>query len=125
MVAADYWEVDDRGYPSFEEREGRSAVLVRTSAGADAYGRAVAAQALGDEALDIGELKRVQPYQVERRKLAAARAVGFRLAGAAIPSWAGFSRARWILAQPRVAVRQAVGSFKRGIRKPTGPGLPR
>jgi coenzyme F420 hydrogenase subunit beta len=117
VVAADMWETDERGYPSFAEGDGQSAVIVRTRAGAAIYDHAVGSAQLSDKALDIDQLKRVQPYQVERRKFAVARGLGFRAAGVPVPSWRGFSRLRWVAAQPVVAARQAVGSFRRGRRR--------
>lgn len=125
VVAADIWKTDERGYPTFEERDGRSAVIVRTSTGATLYDQAVASGQLSDGHLDLGDLKQVQPYQVERRKFAAARSVGFRAAGASVPSWPGFSRLRWVLAQPVTAARQAYGSYRRGRRRSSAVGHPR
>ncbi|MGY1670998.1 Coenzyme F420 hydrogenase/dehydrogenase, beta subunit C-terminal domain [Geodermatophilus sp. SYSU D00710] len=114
VVAADYWKTDDKGYPTFEEMDGRSAVIVRTSIGSELFETAVKTEHLSYQQLDLEDLKRVQPYQVERRKFAAVRGLGFRLAGLPVPSWRGFKRYRWAWRHPVFAARQAVGSFRRG-----------
>ncbi|HEX5378160.1 MAG TPA: Coenzyme F420 hydrogenase/dehydrogenase, beta subunit C-terminal domain [Phenylobacterium sp.] len=73
ISCADAWYGDEAGYPSFEERDGRSLVLTRTARGDRFLDEAIAARALEVEALDIGEIDRMQPSQAQRKRLVRAR----------------------------------------------------
>ena len=47
ISVGDFWEVDERGYPQFEERDGRSVVIVRTRLGLDLIHRAMTSDVAG------------------------------------------------------------------------------
>ena len=115
VVAADIWETDDRGYPVFAEGDGTSALIVRTEQGRTLLDHC--ATALHMEGMDLRELKDVQPMQVDRRRMAWARGMGFRAAGGHAPRWPGFSTWRFAPRQPVRALRQARGSWSRARRR--------
>jgi coenzyme F420 hydrogenase subunit beta len=66
ISVGDAWNSAD-GYPTFEENEGRSFVLVRTQKAASVVGRTFENNILHGDLLDIGKISRMQPYQYLRR----------------------------------------------------------
>jgi coenzyme F420 hydrogenase subunit beta len=113
LVAADFWQTDERGYPSFAEGDGVSAILARTRRGAEVLAEAVAAGVLETQALDVDALAAVQPFQVTRRSTLWGRLLGTRLAGRPVPRYRGFALWRHALRAPLAQVRTARGSFSR------------
>lgn len=79
VVCADAWYGKD-GYPDFAERDGRSLIVARTQQGAELIAAAVKDQTLAMQPLAVDEIALMQPYQLNRKRLAAARAVATRLA---------------------------------------------
>jgi len=113
IVAADYWTVDDRGYPVFIEGDGVSALIARTQTGLDTVLRAAAAGVIHLETIEMDSLDRVQPLQRERRRYLAARLLGSRLAGRSVPRYRGFSLLRLSLGEPKRALTVLRGAFSR------------
>lgn len=117
VVAADIWETDARGYPIFAEGDGVSALMVRTARGDELLSRC--AGDLHVESTDLAALKRAQPMQIERRRMAWARGMGRRAAGRHAPAWPGFITWRFVASQPLRSLRQARGSWSRARRRRT------
>jgi coenzyme F420 hydrogenase subunit beta len=113
IVAADLWESDERGYPSFVEREGVSALLARTPRGLALVREAIAAGVLDATPLDIARLASVQPLQVDRREMLLGRLVGAVLAGGRIPRYRGFALLRLALPRWRETLRVGRGTYRR------------
>lgn len=113
ITAADYWAADENGYPVFAEGDGVSALIARTSRGAEVVKRAIAAGILVVEPLDIDDLARIQPLQRDRRETLLGRTVGQRAAGVRPPRYRGFGLARLALARWRDVVRTARGTYSR------------
>ncbi len=89
LACADAWYGDESGYPSFDEAEGRSLIMVRTGAGEALLAAAIGAGVVAAEPLPVGDIVRMQPHQGRRKQLVASR-----LAAAAVlfqprPSVAG------------------------------------
>ena len=59
IVFADAWEADERGYPLFEERDGRSLVLVRTVRGREILEEAVEQDQINLGPFDISDLEKL------------------------------------------------------------------
>jgi len=91
IVFADAWEADERGYPLFEERDGRSLILVRTPKGQTILEGAVRESHIAVEPFDIAELEKIQPGQTGRRRALLARLLALRLLGKPTPQYQGFS----------------------------------
>ena len=121
LVACDNWEVDEQGYPVFDEGDGRSGLLVRTERGRELFHAALEAGVLAGEPLEAGRIAAVQPGQTWRRDNLAARLLGARIAGAPIPVFRGFPLLRLALRHPRQSLRSARGSWRRarvaGLRR--------
>ena len=101
ITAADFWEADESGYPTFQEQDGRSALIVRTAYGQRVLKEAVAAGVLEIEPLDLDDLARVQPLQVTRRSTLLGRLIGSRLSGRDVPRYRGFPLLRLALRHVR------------------------
>lgn len=113
VVAADFWEADDRGYPQFKPQAGRSALIARTERGAVLLREARAAGAVMLEPMDLDALARVQPLQVSRRSTLAGRLWGMRLARRPTPRFRDFGLGRLALLNLAVNARAARGTYSR------------
>lgn len=113
ITAADFWKVDERGYPVFTESAGRSALLARTPKGHQAVLRAISAGVIEVEPMDVADLVRTQPFQRTRRRMLAGRLTGSLLGGRRIPRYRGFGLLRLALSTPRRSLRSARGSRRR------------
>ena len=113
IVAADYWQVDGRGYPMFNEGDGTSALIARTERGADVIRAAAAAGIIHIEIAEMDSLAAVQPLQRDRRSFLAARILGSILAGRATPVFRGFGLIRLSLRHPLRAMSVSRGTYSR------------
>lgn len=118
LVCADAWDVDEKGYPLFEEREGVSLVLARTVLGEQIAEGARAAGRLDLAPFDMARLMDIQPGQRERRRALVARLTALRVLGRPIPAYRGLhlatlSRQLGLLK----TVRNFLGMLRRGLRK--------
>lgn len=113
IVAADYWETDDRGYPRFIEGDGASALIARTPRGLQLVLEAVDEGVIQVETITMNSVAEVQPLQRERRQYLAARLLGSVLAGRKVPSYRGFELLRLSLHDPRKAITVLRGAYGR------------
>lgn len=113
ISAADSWESDERGYPSFEEQEGRSALIARTERGLEIILAAKEAGVIDLRPLEADRLAQAQPLQTSRRRFLAARLWGARLGGRRVPRYRGFALTRLSMAKPRLAIRALRGTYRR------------
>lgn len=113
ISVCDYWEVDEQGYPVFDDAAGRSGLLVRTERGRALVREAREAGVIAGEMLGADHIAAVQPGQTWRRRNLFGRLVGARLAGAQIPIYRGFPLTRLALDNLRVTIRAMRGSRRR------------
>ncbi|MBX9897822.1 MAG: Coenzyme F420 hydrogenase/dehydrogenase, beta subunit C-terminal domain [Qipengyuania sp.] len=73
IACADAWFGGETGYPQFEDRDGRSLVMVRTEAGASLLDAALAQGVVECERTGIADIDLMQPSQKRRKSLVAAR----------------------------------------------------
>lgn len=78
LSVGDSWDSID-GYPTFEEQEGRSFVLVRTPIGKDLFFNAIKDNYLDNKQYSLSNLNKVQKYQYERRVYAPYRILPVQL----------------------------------------------
>lgn len=113
VVCADAWYGKD-GYPDFEEREGRSLVLARTLAGQALLETICSTATVKTSALDVGEIAKMQPYQVERKRMVWGRIVAAKLALGSAPRYRRMKLLSAALqASPMGFLRSAWGTYKR------------
>lgn len=114
VACADAWYGDAKGYPSFEEQAGRSLVMTRTVVGDAALRAAVATGVVMVEPLDPGEIIRMQPSQVRRKRELLARLAAVKVAGRPVPRYRGV---RLIAAARQASVVQHARAFAGLVRR--------
>lgn len=67
IACADAWYGGESGYPQFEEQDGRSLIMTRTTAGDNLVQSAVDKGVIDVAALPIGEVDLMQPAQARRK----------------------------------------------------------
>lgn len=116
LVCADAWYGKD-GYPDFVEREGRSLVVARTVVGQQVLDAMLSSKALEVTPLDIGEVARMQPYQIDRKRAVLARLLGVMLKGRRIARYRNFGLLKLTVgSSPAWLLRNAIGTFRRTPR---------
>lgn len=115
IAAADAWLTAD-GYPDFEERDGWSAVVVRTSRGARLLQDARETGALTLSPLSPDELAAMQPYQRDRKQAGLARLAAVALAGGKLPRFRRLGLVRAALRAPTKWPRNFAGTGWRMLR---------
>jgi coenzyme F420 hydrogenase subunit beta len=94
VACADAWYSDVRGYPSFEESDGRSLILSRTPRGEELMRRAIAAGYLEARDVDFEEIAKMQPSQWRRKQLIFSRLSAMALLGRFLPRFKGLNLVR-------------------------------
>ena len=89
VVCGDAWESDDRGYPKFAERDGRSLIVSRTRRGEELVLAATAAGVIHTAPLPVDRIAAMQPSQAKRKRLVLSRLLAMRIVGRTTPRYAG------------------------------------
>jgi coenzyme F420 hydrogenase subunit beta len=117
IACADAWYGDEEGYPSFDEQEGRSLIMVRTEAGERLFASAMAEGALSAEPLPMAEIAKMQPAQARRKRLVLARTAALPLVGQPRPRMSGLAVGRAARKAPFTeSLRNLVGTLRRTLR---------
>jgi coenzyme F420 hydrogenase subunit beta len=90
IACADAWEADERGYPSFEERDGVSLIVSRTRKGEEIVQAAMAAGRIVAEPFAAEAISAIQPGQTQRRQSTLPRVLALRIMGQPAPVYRGF-----------------------------------
>jgi coenzyme F420 hydrogenase subunit beta len=114
IAGADAWYGGESGYPKFDQRDGRSLVMVRSRAGEALLASALAAGRCVTEPLPVTEIDLMQPSQARRKRLVRARTLAAAATGQPRPRMAGL----WVDAAARTAplmeqARNFAGSVRR------------
>ena len=113
IVCADAWYGKD-GYPDFTERDGRSLLLSRTDIGEALIADALANNAIQINNLEIGEIEKMQPYQIQRKQAVLARTIATRLALGIAPTFRNLKLLRASASsKPINWFRNAIGTYRR------------
>jgi len=88
LVCADAWYANEEGYPVFDDLPGRSLIIPRTPAGAELLRSAVGSGAvsLDQEELLPDQVDGMQPGQVKKKRLVAARTSALRVLLRPVPA---------------------------------------
>lgn len=81
IVCADAWHSSVDGYPTFTETEGRSLVLTRTFTGERIIKSALLNNEIKLEAFAEEDIKKIQPFQVNRKSTALSRKLAIMILG--------------------------------------------
>jgi len=118
ITFADGWHCDEKGYPLFEETDGRSLVVTRTAKGAALFARAEAAGHVASEPVAIDALRQMQPFQAKRKGLVLSRVAAMISVGHRPPRFRGLSlaaNARMLGAKENA--KSYLGTLRRLARK--------
>lgn len=117
LACADAWYGDERGYPSFEEQDGRSLVMARTPAGLQVLEAARAAGRVETAPLAVTEISAMQPSQARRKRQIAARLWAMRVVGRPVPRYAGLAVAEASRQEPLLRkLKSFAGLVRRFMR---------
>jgi coenzyme F420 hydrogenase subunit beta len=117
IVAGDAWKIKD-GHPDFEERDGRSLLLVRTDIGLKLINRAVRKCAIHVDYFNRKNIQTIQYYQYERTFYAGWRIFGVQaMTGFLLRPIASPLFKNAFLYPPLQGLRQMIGSLKRFSKK--------
>jgi coenzyme F420 hydrogenase subunit beta len=105
IACADAWACDEKGYPSFQETDGRSLIMARTSAGLALLDSARAAGTIETTPLAIAEIINMQPHQARRKRQILSRLAAMAVVGRPLPRYRGLQL--WAAAARESPVRQA------------------
>ncbi len=118
IACADAWYGGDSGYPSFEEEDGRSLILSRTSVGDALLSDAIARGAIEATPLTIGEIRLMQPAQQRRKAMLRARLAACLVKGRSRPKMSGLLLGKAARHAPLLTqIREFLGTFARIIRR--------
>lgn len=119
IVCGDAWyENDASGYPSFEERAGRSLVIVRTAVGDEIIKSCEIAKDLVTESYDKHNLSKIQPFQKERKELSFSRHLALYFAGRSATKFYGYQLFKLSLKGGFYKnIRSFLGALKRSLGK--------
>lgn len=105
VACADAWYGDEKGYPSFQETDGRSLVMARTAAGLALLDSARAAGRIETTPLEITEIIRMQPHQARRKRQILSRLAAMAVVGRPAPRYRGLQL--WAAAARENPIEQA------------------
>ena len=117
LVCGDAWHGDD-GYPDFDEREGRSLVLSRTTLGEQLLQEALTRGSVAAQPEPVDSIAAMQPYQRTRKQVVLGRWLAVWLRTGVWPSFRGLRLSAalrhggWL-----PALRNAWGTFRRTRRE--------
>lgn len=117
IVCGDAWHASENGYPSFEEQEGRSLALSRTSQGRALLDAALKARAIMLTPYQLEELAKIQPFQVNRKQTALVRKLAVGLLSGKSPAYQGYRL--WALTLSsgfKVSIKAFIGTLVRKIK---------
>ena len=117
IAAADAWYGGDTGYPQFEERDGRSLIVIRSDAGQGLLTRCLEEGSVAAEPLGVREIDLMQPSQANRKRLITARIAACRTLLQPVPDMRGLrlpAAAR--LARLRDHARNYLGTMRRIVQ---------
>lgn len=117
IACADAWFGGESGYPQFEDREGRSLVMVRSRAGASLLEAALSKGVVACELSSVAEVDLMQPSQKKRKALVGARTKALAATFKPRPRFAGVRVRDAARAAPvRDRVRNFLGATWRVVK---------
>lgn len=81
VVCADAWECNEEGYPHFEETDGHSLIVSRTSNGEKLVREALALKVIEAKDFSIEAISTIQPSQAKRKRQVVARTTAMQVLG--------------------------------------------
>ncbi len=122
LVCADFWQLDETGYPDFSEHEGRNIVIARTKYGRQVLDAAVEAGNLTVEEDFTDKMEtefhKYQPAQYRRKGTMGSMIAGMKLCGKSTPEYSKeYLKTYGAHVGTKEKMRYFLGIVKRVIRK--------
>lgn len=118
ITFADGWHCDEKGYPLFEETDGRSLVVTRTAKGAALFARAEAAGHVASEPVPLDSLRHMQPFQAKRKGLVLSRLAAMVSVANRPPRFRGLSLVRNMrMLGPKENAKSYLGTLRRLVKR--------
>lgn len=117
VSVGDLWESDGNGYPLFEDGDGMSVIIVRTTRGKQLIELAEKQGVVVLQEVDLADAAKVQSYQIQRRRTLAGRLIGLKLLGVVTPTYKNFGLFQLLMRYPLSNVRAIFGVIRRYLRK--------
>ena len=118
ITCADAWHESENGFPSFEEKDGRSLIITRTKFGNELLAKAIRDGAIcssGDFLLE--NLEKIQPFQANRKKTLLVRLLALKIFGAYTPSYTSYRIVKLSFStSPTVQAKAFIGTVLRKIK---------
>ncbi|WP_162906668.1 Coenzyme F420 hydrogenase/dehydrogenase, beta subunit C-terminal domain [Algihabitans albus] len=120
IVCADAWYGDERGYPLFDEADGRSLIIARTELGQNLLEAARSSQFVATQPATVQDVGLMQPYQARRRRLVLSRIAALALIGRIYPRYRGLKLFQAARRSGALAhFRSFAGMLRRSLTKRT------
>lgn len=115
IACADSWDQEEGGYPSFQEKPGKSLIIARTNKGKEIVTEAEDKGYLQTDNFEIGKLSKIQPYQANRKSSFLIRSFAhFVIHGFTLETNNRWNFLRLTLNQnPLVTIKNFLGALKR------------
>jgi coenzyme F420 hydrogenase subunit beta len=114
IVCGDAWYGDERGYPKFEEQDGRSLIISRTPKGRRLVRAAEECGHIKLQQSSLAEVAKMQPSQVRRTQLTLSRILAMAMMGNPVPQYRGLHMIRAALqAGPFANLKSFLGALRR------------
>ena len=118
IVFADAWHCDEKGYPLFEEEDGRSLIVTRSELGERLVQEAIEKGSIAAESMDADEITFMQPSQANRKRLVASRLAAMTVLRKYVPSYTGFNLLKAALSASIGAnIKSFMGTARRIVLK--------
>ncbi|MBM7051414.1 Coenzyme F420 hydrogenase/dehydrogenase, beta subunit C-terminal domain [Rothia sp. ZJ1223] len=122
ITAGDFWEADEKGYPEFGDKPGRSVLIARTQRGYQLIQDAAADGVIEIRETNPDVVTPMQPYQYARRKYLMGRLLATRIFMGKVPTMRGFDLYKTLLKEPILLYKEFRGSITR-IRHRSRAGI--
>lgn len=116
ISVGDYWASDESGYPKFEDGDGRSVVIARTTRGLRVLERCVGSGLIELRPISLDNVTKIQPLQVKRRLTLPGRLLGRVITGQKVPNYRGYELLPLFLRSIVPNLRAAAGTARRNMR---------
>lgn len=116
VAVGDFWESDEAGYPVFEDTDGRSVVIARSTRGLRIIEECLEEGLLELRPINLDDVAKIQPLQVKRRLTLPGRLLGRILTGQEVPKYRGYNLTAIFLSNIGANIRAAGGTARRRFR---------
>ncbi len=117
LAVGDAWDTKD-GYPDFAEKEGESLIASRTEVGEKILQEAFRLKYINIEKIDESNLRKMQPYQYNRRIYVGVRILAYMIAKVCVLNFKGLSLYNNTKkAEKKRLIHEFLGTIKRSIKK--------